>query len=124
MNNLNATATLVLDTWLIVLIGILVCLSIIAAVYKIISYRRLSIVNKKVDYLVEDLIYKSELLTPSIELLINISDYVDKIKSNVDFKYQTINQYLASESKNIKVIDDSKKSKSTKSAPKKVIKNK
>lgn len=108
----STQTTLVLDTWLIVLIGILVCLSIVAVVYKIISYRRLSIVNKKVDYLVEDLIYKSELLTPSIELLINISEYVDKIKSNVDFRYQTINQYLASESSNVKVINDKKSTKS------------
>ncbi len=91
--------TLNIPVWLLVLIGILVSLSIIAVIYKIFSFRKIGIVSKKVDYLVEDLIYKSELLTPSIELLINISDYVDKIKNDIDSKHNSINKYLASEKK-------------------------
>lgn len=93
------TIQLSIPIWLLVLLGILVSLSIIAVIYKIFSFRKIGIVSKKVDYLVEDLIYKSELLTPSIELLINVSDYVDKIKGEIDTKHSSINKYLASQKK-------------------------
>ena len=101
MNLLYAQETIELSipTWLLVLLGILVCLGIIAVLYKIVSFRKMSIISKKVDYLVEDLIYKSELLTPSVELLINISEYVDQIKSDIGTKNISINKFLASEKK-------------------------
>ena len=104
MNVINETQQVVLEIpiWLLVLVGILVSLAIVATIYKIFSYRKIGIVSKKTDYLVEDLIYKLELLTPSVELLINISEYVDKLKFNIDQKDISIRQYLASNKENVK----------------------
>lgn len=79
---------LTLPIWLLILLGILIALSIVAVIYKIFTFRRMSIVAKKADYLIEDLIYKSEYITPSIESLVKLSGYVDLannvLKKNTD----------------------------------------
>lgn len=71
----STTSTISLPTYLIVLICILVATAIIACVYKIFAYRRATIAAKKIDYLVEDLIYKSEFIMPSIEVIKNLTSY-------------------------------------------------
>lgn len=71
----SSTTTVSLPTYLIVLICILVAVAIIACIYKIFAYRRASIAAKKIDYLVEDLIYKSEFIMPSIEVIKNLTSY-------------------------------------------------
>ncbi|MDE5545177.1 MAG: hypothetical protein K2I76_01045 [Malacoplasma sp.] len=64
-------------TYLIVLIAILIGIAIIACIYKIFAYRRISIAAKKIDYLVEDLIYKSEYIMPSIEAVSEFASYTN-----------------------------------------------
>ncbi len=64
-------------TYLIVLIAVLIGIAIIACIYKIFAYRRISIAAKKIDYLVEDLIYKSEYIMPSIEAVSEFASYTN-----------------------------------------------
>lgn len=105
------TTELVLPLWLIILIGILVGFAIIACIYKIFAYRRMSIVAKKADYLIEDLIYKSEYVTPSIEAIVKLSSYAD-----------IANDYLNKNSSSlIKLVSKKKKEKEIEE---KIIKNK
>ena len=66
--------------WLLVLIGILVSVGILSLIYWIFVQRRISIVAKKVDYLVEDLIYKSELLSSTVESIVKLSNVADAIE--------------------------------------------
>lgn len=77
-----------MPTYLIILLTILICIAIVVAIYLLIAFRKIGIVAKKIDYLVEDLTYKSEMLTPVVESLNKISNYVDLfegiIKQNTD----------------------------------------
>lgn len=62
----------------ILIIGIIaVSLSIIALLYIISSSRRKAIFMKKADYLIEDITYKSETLTSTVETVAKISNYID-----------------------------------------------
>lgn len=94
MINQALTLTIENSLWLLILIGILVVLSIIATLYKIIAYRRMSVVSKKIDYLVEDLIYKSEYLTPSVEAIVKLSNYVDLIEGVVKKNSDSLLKYV------------------------------
>lgn len=87
--------------WLIILIAILVCLSIIAVIYKIFSYRRISVVAKKIDYLVEDLIYKSEFLTPTIEAISKISSYIDLFEGIVKKNSESLMNYVVNNKESV-----------------------
>ena len=72
MNGLNGLETTIL------IIGIIaILLSIIALFYAISSSRRKAIFMKKADYLIEDITYKSETLTSTIETVAKIANYVD-----------------------------------------------
>ena len=73
----TTTAEVQFPTYLIVLIAILIGIAIIACIYKIFAYRRISIAAKKIDYLVEDLIYKSEYIMPSIEAVSEFASYTN-----------------------------------------------
>lgn len=68
-----------IDTTLIVLIAmgiIFLFLISIAAIYGIAALRRRNIVLKKVDYLIEDITYKSESLNVTVETLNKVSNYL------------------------------------------------
>lgn len=101
---------LTLPLWLIILIGILVSFAIIACIYKIFTYRRMSIVAKKADYLIEDLIYKSEYITPSIEAIVKLSSYVDLandvLKKNSDALIKFVSKNKESNAKSIKRVKE------------------
>lgn len=75
-NNTSSTE-IQFPTYLIVLIAVLIAIAIIACIYKIFAYRRISIAAKKIDYLVEDLIYKSEYIMPSIEAVSEFASYTN-----------------------------------------------
>lgn len=65
-------------TTTLLIIGIVVgALSIIALLYMIASQRRRAITYKKVDYLVEDITYKSEMLNSTVETISKMSNYID-----------------------------------------------
>ena len=62
---------------LLIISIIAVVFLIVALFYVIASFRRRSITMKKVDYLVEDITYKSEMLTSTVETVSKISNYID-----------------------------------------------
>lgn len=73
---------------LIALLVVLIVLSLIClvvALYGVAAMRRRTVVLKKVDYLVEDLTYKSESLNVSVETLNKVSNYalsLDAVSQN------------------------------------------
>ena len=69
MNNLGQTLLIV---GLVALIFF-----IIAILVFIFAARRVNIAYKKMDYLIEDWTYKSEMLNPAVETVAKISNYID-----------------------------------------------
>jgi len=63
--------------YLEILIAILVCLAIIVCIYMIISYRRTRIAAKKLDHLIEDITYKVEVLSPTVDSLAKLGKFID-----------------------------------------------
>ena len=105
---------------ILILITIICLLSIIGIVYLIFIMRKILIVTKKIDYLVEDFTYKSELMNPSIETLSKLSSYVDVFdavtKKNINsaVKYFSRNKdlmYKLSEKLKNYIEDEDKKEK-------------
>lgn len=62
---------------ILILIVIICILTILAILFSIAVMRKMIIVTKKIDYLVEDFTYKAEMLNPAIETLSRMSGYVD-----------------------------------------------
>jgi predicted PurR-regulated permease PerM len=91
----------------IIIVGcILVCLALFAVFYMIVAYRRISIVARKVDYLVEDLTYKTEMLTPTIEALVKLSNYIDLLESFVNQNSSSLMRYISNNSEaSFKLVD-------------------
>ncbi|XQP55842.1 MAG: hypothetical protein ACOQNY_00370 [Mycoplasmoidaceae bacterium] len=79
-----------MNTTLVVLVTILVCIAIILGIYLIITFRKIHIVAKKVDYLVEDLTYKSEQLTPLLDSATKVSNFIDILDSVLKEKSQDL----------------------------------
>lgn len=98
----NTANVLDIPLWLLILIGILVVISIIAGIYKIISYRKISIVSKKMDYLLEDLIYKSEFVTPTVEALVKLSSYVDLFEAVIKKNSDSLITYVSNNKEAVK----------------------
>lgn len=98
----NTANVLGIPLWLLILIGILVVISIIAGIYKIISYRKISIVSKKMDYLLEDLIYKSEFVTPTVEALVKLSSYVDLFEAVIKKNSDSLITYVSNNKESVK----------------------
>ena len=105
---------------ILILITIICLLSIIGIIYWIFIMRKILIVTKKIDYLVEDFTYKSELMNPSIETLSKLSGYVDVFdavtKKNINsaIKYFARNKdlmYKLSEKLKNYIDDEDKKEK-------------
>lgn len=69
MNGLN-TALLIIG----IICGVL---GIVALLYIISATRRKAITLKKIDYLVEDITYKSEMLNSTVETIAKVANYID-----------------------------------------------
>ncbi len=70
---------------LLIILIVLALVLIIVALYGVAAMRRRTVVLKKVDYLVEDLTYKSESLNVSVETLNKVSNYalsLDAVSQN------------------------------------------
>lgn len=108
--------------YLKILIAILVCLAIILCVYMIISFRKMHIVSKKLDYLVEDITYKVEVLTPTIDSLTKLGKFIDIFDSILKDRTQNLIKYRSGNKESIyKVAQEVKK---TYNQTKKQLKNK
>ncbi|MDR3163834.1 MAG: hypothetical protein LBT77_02075 [Mycoplasmataceae bacterium] len=100
----------------IIVVGCIVLfVALIALFYMIVAYRRITIVAKKLDYLIEDISYKTELLTPVVDNLVKLSnrnDLVDAFIANkqVSNTKNSANQAIISRlEKNIEKTSKSKK---------------
>ncbi|MBQ0045322.1 MAG: hypothetical protein KBS35_00315 [Mycoplasma sp.] len=112
-----------MNTALIVLVTILVCVAIVLCVYLIITFRKIHIVAKKLDYLVEDLTYKSEQLTPVVDSIVKISNFIDILDSVLKQKSQDLIKQSSGNKESIykvakEVKDEIKKLRNRKAAKK------
>lgn len=94
-----------MESWLIAVIAVFCCIGIVAFLYIIFAFRRISIVFKKIDYLVEDLTYKSEKLNNVIDVVIKLSSYVDVVEGIIKRNSDVVSKFIKNQ-KNIKLIDD------------------
>lgn len=88
-----------MPTWLIILIAIVCCIAIVAFVYMILAFRKIIIVSKKTDYLVEDLTYKSERLNDTISTIAKISNYLEATENLVKNNAETLDAILNGKNK-------------------------
>lgn len=105
--------------YLEILIGILVCLAIVLAVVMIVAFVKFSKTTKKFDYLVEDITYKSEILSPTIDSLVKLGKLVDVFDEILREKTKKISK-LSSDKKESLYIEVKEAAKQAK----KQIKNK
>jgi predicted PurR-regulated permease PerM len=81
---------------IIIIVGcILLFLALFAVLYMIVAYRRIGVVAKKLDYLIEDLTYKTEMLTPTIEALVKLSNYIDLLESFANQNSSSLMRYIS-----------------------------
>lgn len=99
--NQVAIDQITIPIWLLVLVAILVVVGIIGAAYKIITYRKIHVVAKKIDYLVEDIIYKVEFLTPSIEAISKVSSYIDLFEGIVKKNSESLMNYVVNNKESV-----------------------
>lgn len=88
-----------MPTWLIIIIAIACCLAIIAFVYMILAFRRIIILVKKTDYLVEDVTYKSEKLNDVISTVVKVANYIESSENLVKNNAETLNKILSAKNK-------------------------
>ncbi len=82
-----------MDTlWIVVgsLLAVLIVFLIVAGFYIVMLLRKVNIIAQKVDYLVEDITYKAEALTPTVDIVNKVSNYAIAIdatanKSAIEF---------------------------------------
>ncbi|MGL4951516.1 MAG: hypothetical protein ACRC4L_00875 [Mycoplasma sp.] len=87
--------------YLIILLSIMAGAFILLALYGIWVLRRFSIVGKKIDYLVEDITYKSEMLSPLVDSLLKFSSYIDVIEVIISKNTSTIKEVVNNNKSNI-----------------------
>lgn len=88
--------------YLIILLCVLASLGILLILYLFFVFRKISITTKKIDYLVEDITYKSESLSPVVESLLKISTYVNVIDLAVKRNSSTIENIIKNNQESIK----------------------
>ena len=91
-----------MESWLAGLIAATCVVAILAFLYMILAFRKFRIVAKKIDYLVEDLTYKSEKLNNVVEAVVKLSSYVDVIETVVKKNSDSISKFIKNNSKNIR----------------------
>ena len=80
----------------LLIVGIVaVVLSMIAIIYMVTSFRRRTIVLKKIDYLVEDITYKSELLNSPVETIAKMANYIDAFELIAKNNMKTATKIIA-----------------------------
>lgn len=90
-----------MPSWLIGLIAAVCVIAIIAFLYMILAFRKITIVSKKIDYLVEDLTYKSEKLNTVVEAIVKLSSYVDVAETLIKKNSETIAKFIKKNQKDV-----------------------
>lgn len=93
-----------MEPWLIAIIAVFVSIGIVAFIYIIFAFRRISIVFKKIDYLVEDLTYKSEKLNNVVDVVIKLSGYVDVVEGIIKRNSDVVSKFIKNH-KNVKTAE-------------------
>lgn len=83
-----------MPNYLIILLTILVIVCIIGLVYVTFVFRKIGIVAKKLDYLIEDLTYKSEKLNPAIDAIVKVSSYLGILESLIKKDSKQITSFI------------------------------
>lgn len=63
--------------YLAILLSIFCGLGTLLIIYLFFVFRRFSITTRKIDYLIEDITFKSETLAPMIDSLVKLSSYIN-----------------------------------------------
>lgn len=92
--------------YLVILLSIMSVFIILVCIYGLWILRRMSIVGKKVDYLVEDITYKSEILSPMIDSLLKLASYVDVMEVIIKRNSNDIKKVVNSNKNNITKFKD------------------
>ncbi|WP_391591507.1 hypothetical protein MCAV_04520 [[Mycoplasma] cavipharyngis] len=90
--------------WLQILIGILVVVSIITIIIIFSTMRRMSNVIKKIDYIVEDLTYKAESFSETVEAIKGFSKYINLFQSLIDDQNPQKSEYVKQNRKKIMAL--------------------
>lgn len=62
----------------IIIVGLVVlAMGMVAMLFFMITQRKKIVLYKKIDYLIEDITYKSEMLTSTVETVAKIANYID-----------------------------------------------
>ncbi|WP_128008757.1 hypothetical protein [Mycoplasma sp. ATU-Cv-508] len=95
---------LIIALLIIGLIGTI--LAIVALLYGIAALRRRTIMIKKLDYLIEDVTYKSEMLNSSVETAAKMANYLDVFEVVARKNIQSLAKLMARNKEDIyKVLD-------------------
>lgn len=92
--------------WLQVLIGILIVISILTVLLIFFTFRRMGNVTKKVDYIVDDLTYKTESLTATIDAIKGFSKYISLIHTLIDEDDPKKQEYIKTNRKQILALSE------------------
>ncbi|MDQ0514315.1 uncharacterized protein YoxC [Mycoplasmoides fastidiosum] len=90
--------------WMQILLGILIVISIITVISIFLTFRRMGNVTKKIDYVVEDLTYKTESLSTTIDAIKVFSKYISLIQSLTDDQNPEKSEYVKQNRKKIMAL--------------------
>lgn len=88
--------------YLIILLTIMSSLIICLTIYLFFVFRKIAVASKKIDYLIEDITYKSEVLSPMIDSILKLSSYIDVLDIVFKKKSSEISKVIDNNSENIK----------------------
>ncbi len=92
--------------WWTVPVIVLIVLGLVLLVYMIVAFRRMGISAKKLDYLIEDLSYKSEKMAPVVDSLVKLLGYADLLDDAMKTKgIKILNGFLEDKEDLTKVIE-------------------
>lgn len=88
--------------FLIIIISVAMCIFIIVCLLGLLLLRRFSILIKKLDFLVEDITFKSENIAPFFDSLLKITSYVDVLDVIVKKNINGIKKVVENNASNMK----------------------
>ncbi len=88
--------------YLIIIICVAACIFILVCLFGLLLLRRFSILIKKLDFLVEDITFKSENIAPFLDSLLKITSYVDVLDVIVKKNINGIKKVVENNASNMK----------------------
>ncbi len=95
-------------TQTLVILGIILAIiMIIVFIYLFFTLRKVNIVSKKIDYLVEDITYKSEKLNVTVDAVVKLSNYVSVLEVYLEQNSKSVSEYITNNKLNLKKLQAS-----------------